>query len=140
MTKLLTLSEAREWLASHGLGTREIEKVIAGIDPTRPVYLETLWAGDTVVQFRDLPSASFPLGDLGGQWFALPAIEDTSMGKLGIGPGLAGRSRHVLRVLRQVEVLESTARAMSGHPTERYVGPGGATQMFLPDRGLSSLL
>jgi hypothetical protein len=139
MARLLNPAQVRGWLQSHGLDARAVGNVMQGIDFSRPVYLQTLQPGEQVVQFRDLPSASHPLGDLGGQWFALPAVDARSMGKLGIGPGLAGRRRHVLTVVRAVEVLESTARAMPGHPAERYVGPGGATQMFLPDRGLSSL-
>lgn len=139
MARLVTEAQARSWLRSHGLRAGEVDKVIDGIDLRRPIYLQTLWPDEQVVQFRDLPSASHPLGDLGGQWFALPAVGAESMGKLGIGSGLTGRSRHVLTVLRAVEVLESTAKAMPGHPSARYVGPGGATQMFLPDRGLSSL-
>jgi hypothetical protein len=118
---------------------RQVERVLDGIDPTKPVYLETLWPGEKVVQFRDRPSVSHPSGDVGGQWFALPSVGAATMGSLGIGSGLAGRVRHVLTVVRAVEVLESTAAAMRGHPTERYVGPGGATQIFVPDRGLSAL-
>jgi hypothetical protein len=139
MSRLLTEAEARAWLKSHGLDSSAIQKVIQGIDLAKPIYLQTLWPGEKVVQFRDLPSVHFPHGDLGGQWFALRSIDEASMGKLGIGSGLAGRARHLLTVVRPVEVLESTAKRMNGHPTERYVGPGGATQMFLPDRGLSSL-
>jgi hypothetical protein len=139
MSRLLSPAQVRSWLESHGLDAGAVGRVMQGIDLSKPVYLQTLWPGEQVVQFRDLPSASHPLGDLGGQWFALPAVDGPSMGKLGIGPGLAGRHRHVLTVVRAVEVLESTAKPMPGHPAERYVGPGGATQMFLPDRGLSSL-
>lgn len=54
-------------------------------------------------------------------------------------------------MIRYAEVLETTAKAMrdpSGqspegskerHPAERYRGDGGATQIFIPDRGISCL-
>lgn len=141
MTRIVTADQARVWLRHHGLSETAITKVMDGIDlsPHRPICVEVLQPDDRLVQFRDRPSASHPLGDMGGQWFALPSIEERTMGRLGIGSGLAGRTRHVLTVRRAVEVLESTARAMWGHPSSRYIGPGGATQIFIPDRGLSSL-
>ena len=139
MAQLLTQAQARAWLSQHGVDARGIQKVFDGIDFSKPVYLQTLEPGEKVVQFRDRSSQTHPLGDLGGQWFALPSIDVRSMGKIGIGPGLAGRTRHELTVRRVAQVLESTAKAMPGHPTERYVGPGGATQIFIPDRGLSTL-
>ena len=111
-TTLITRPETEAWLRSHGLSTNEIAKVVAGIDWKEPVMLTTLPAGDRVVQFRDRPSASYPSGDLGGQWFGLQSVRSQDIGNLGIGSGLAGRQRHELMVLRDVEVLESTARSM----------------------------
>jgi hypothetical protein len=141
MTRIVTPDQARHWLRHHGLSAAAVAKVMDGIDPSpqKPICVEVLQTGDQLVQFRDRASASHPLGDLGGQWFALPSLHERDMGRVGIGSGLAGRTRHVLTVRRPVEVLESTARAMPGHPSNRYIGPGGATQIFIPDRGLSSL-
>ncbi len=139
MHKLLTKPQVRAWLRRHGLDETDILGVLDGIDWHRPVLLTVLHPGDRVVQFRDLPSSAHPSGDLGGRWFALPSIGAADMGRVGIGSGGAGRARHELTVARPVEVLESTARPMPAHPSARYRGPGGATQYFIPDRGLSSL-
>jgi hypothetical protein len=139
MAQLLSNHEIEEWLAGHGLSTAQIDRVRAGIDLAKPFYLQTLWPGDKLIQFRDRVSAEFPFGSLGGQWFALPSLGLRDMGRLAIGSGLAGRTRHELRVIRKVEVLESTAAPMLRHPTDRYCGPGGATQIFIPDGGRASL-
>lgn len=139
MVKLLQPPEVRAWLADHGLTDGDIVKVMEGIEVTSPMYLRTLEPGEKLVQYRYRPSAEHPSGDLGGRWFALPSVQPDDIGKVGIGHGASGRSRHELRVVRPVEALETTAKAMSGHPTAPYRGPGGATQIFLPDRGISSL-
>lgn len=139
MVEPLTQQQTREWLRNHGV--KNVQSVLDGIDWNQPVYLTWLDEGDRLVQYRDLPSVAYPEGALGGQWFALPS-HPGHLGTLGIGSGAAGRRRVELRVVRAVRVLESTARKMDrpgAMPYERYRGSGGATQIFIPDGGLSSL-
>ena len=140
MLKLLTRPDVEAWLQNNGIRPKAIEVVIGGIDFTKPVYLNWLDEGTQLVQYRDNPSFSHPDGSP-SQWFAL-GTHSGPIGSLAIGHGPAGRTKHVLTVRRAVQVLESTAvsqDAPSKPAYDRYIGPGGATQIFIPDRGLSSL-
>src|SRR5262245_36808892 len=107
MVQKLTESQVRDWL--QGCGIKNVQAVIDGIDLNQPVYLDWLHPGQKLVQYRDRPSLAYPLGAQGGQWFALYS-HPGDMGTLGIGSGLAGRTRYVLTVKRGVQVLESTAK------------------------------
>ena len=136
----LTEPMVRDWLTRHGV--RDVNKVMNGIDKKQPMYLRRFHPQEKLVQYRDRPSADFPDGAMGGQWFALPSVRPDSIGQLGIGSGLAGRSHVVLTVVRPFEALETTATSMNqpGKPLyDRYIGPGGATQVFIPDEGRSAL-
>lgn len=139
MIRMLNKEEVREWLRDHGV--TDVEAVMKGIDWGQAVYPNWLDVGTKLVQYRDRPSSSFPQGAIGGRCFALES-HCGDIRTLGIGHGPAGRSRYVLTVRRPVQVLESTAKNMNSRakmPYERDIGPGGATQVFIPDGGLSSL-
>lgn len=149
--KFLTEDEVRDWLKQKGV--LKIDSVINGIDTNSPMYTPWLDVGDELIQFRDNPNTEkeeYRSGATGGQWFALPTMKHNDYGSLGIGSGLAGKTLFQLTVACPVEVLETTAKDMNfyddgafkGMPKllyERFIGPGGATQIFIPDRGLSSL-
>jgi hypothetical protein len=141
MVTLLQEPDVRAWLLNNGIGDlKAINDVINGIDFSKPVYLEWLEEGTKLVQYRDNPSLNYP--DAGAsQWFTL-GNHSGSIRSLGIGHGPAGRTKYVLTVRRGVQVLASTAKSMDSatrNEYDRYIGPGGATQIFIPDRGLSSL-
>jgi hypothetical protein len=133
--------EVERWLRAHGVDGKMVGETTGGIDFTRVVDLRWLDTGTRLVQYGDRPSLGFLQGGIDGQWFALES-HSGHIGTLGIGHGLAGRTRHVLTVLRPVQVLESTAKRMDSKtkmPYDRYIGPGGATQIFIPRTGLFSL-
>lgn len=141
MVTLIQEPDVRVWLRNNGIGDPvAIKKVIDGIDFKEPVYLEWLDEGTKLVQYRDKPSLDYP-GVEAGKWFTF-GNHSGSIRSLGIGDGLAGRTKYVLTVRRGVQVLASTAKSMDSAKSneyDRYIGPGGATQIFIPDRGLSSL-
>jgi hypothetical protein len=139
LATLLSMSGVENWLRAQGV--EDVARVLDGVDtrPGCPMYLRWLQVGEKLVQYRDRPSSAFPDGAIGGRWFALASLNPSDMGRLAIGSGLAGRNRVEFTVARPREVLETTAKPVKGRPSDRYVGEGGATQVFIPDEGISSL-
>lgn len=117
---------------------------LEGWDLTQPVYLRTFEPGERFVQYvtsswRDRQGEM--RGSQVGNYFGLPGSQE--MGELGIGSGLAGRTPHEFVAVRSFTATEGTAAAIK-HQTEiesglSLRGPGGATQVFIADRGLSCL-
>jgi hypothetical protein len=141
---LMDLAMVRQWLLAQRVPRRHLDQVIAGIDFLKPVYLRWFDVGESLLQYRDNPSAQWPSGCLASQWFALPSHRHNALGSLGLGSGPAGRTPFVLTVKRRFQALESTAKAMPAQNPNlaiapRHAGGGGATQVFIPDSGLSCL-
>jgi hypothetical protein len=120
---------------------KSVAGILLGIEFDLPVYSRTLEVGEALIQYRDRPSAGFPSGSLGGQWFALASLPPEDWASLAISHGHAGRLRYSFQVVRPVEALESSAAVKNlARPLyTRDRGLGGATQIFIPDGGLSSL-
>jgi len=109
-----------------------------GFDLSKPLYVHTLYPPTRLFQFIRLPSATNISPRL-GNWFAL---RGATMAGLAIFGGLAGRRQAEFDILRPIEVLEGTAAPQARGPKHwdyAVAGPGGSTQIFVPDSALLAL-
>jgi hypothetical protein len=104
-----------------------------------PVYLRTFEPGERLIQHvSNSKSSGVPET---GNYFGLPG--EQSMGELGIGSGLSGRTLREFSVERTFVTLEGTTAAIDEKTANKsglsIRGQGGATQIFIPDGGRSCL-
>lgn len=148
---------ARESLVRHhlclaGFSGDKATPHVDGWDLTKPVYERHFEEGERLIQDCRNTSAEHPTQET-GRYFGIPG--DQKMGHMGIGSGVAGRSRQEFIVARPCVGLEGTAQSMT--PEDRknrsepgsdtsgnldkldFRGAGGASQVFFADRGLSCL-
>lgn len=124
-------------------GVSDVRSHLRGWDLSQPVYIRSFEPGERLVQqIRNDRST--------GQYFGLPGNRSNST--LGIGSGPVGRTQGSFVVDRPFQTIEGTAAPISrrwANSTARtrnedfradpVRGAGGATQVFIPDRGISSL-
>ncbi len=128
-------------LQRAGIPPKDFADHVSGWDLKQPVFEMTLAPGERLLQFISNPSAAKPTPAT-GNYFGWAGAHETA--SLGIGSGLAGRTLSEFQVARPVMALAGTAaritatRAASSGYSLR--GRGGADQLFLADRGLSSLV
>jgi len=124
-----------------GIAPAKFAEHIAGWDLSQPVYEETLQSGERLMQFVGVASAVNP-DPRPGNYYTYAGGHD--MASVGVGSGLAGRARAEFQVARPTVALLGTAAPISSAMAARFGhavrGRGGATQIFLHDRGLNSLV
>ena len=141
---------------------REIREQLKGWDLSKPIYLRRFEAGERLIQYVTNPHAGMPplrtrtsgaeplqpasnatrlptrdpLNPTTGRYFGLPG--DQTMGQMGIGSGLAGRTRQEFIVTQPFVALEGTAAPISRSKAVReghsIRGEGGATQVYISHR------
>jgi hypothetical protein len=136
----LSLMLITKHLRQAGTRKEKIAGQIKGWDLSKPVWEEWLQPGERLVQFVSGPTVSKPFAPT-GNYFALSSTRD--QGSVGVGDGQAGRHRREFLIVRPFHALWGTAAPISDAMATEFGfslrGPGGATQIFLSDRGLSSL-
>ncbi|MEX2207701.1 MAG: hypothetical protein WEF50_15860 [Myxococcota bacterium] len=114
---------------------------IAGWNLSEPVYEELLQPGERLMQFVSNATAVHP-DPRPGNYYTY--VGGHGMPTIGVGSGLAGRSRAEFQVARPVLALLGTAAPISATTAARFGqalrGAGGATQIFLHDRGVGTLV
>lgn len=126
--KLLTKTEATQWLKRNGVNNKKINEVIGAFDFKKAVYEHLLLGGDTLFQYIRMPEQG-NLNPDRGDWYCL---EGARPKHLAISEGLAGRRLHKFLVTYPVAVLEGTAAPQEHSWSWAGGGPGGATQIFVP--------
>ena len=124
------------YLERHGYGAGELQKIGSGFDLSHPVYEQKLDDRAMICQFVRNPSADRPLQKL-GNWFCL---RGAGMEGLAIFGGGEGRSIAVVRVEIGFIALEGTAAEVPRNWANSIGGPGGLTQIFVPDKYLMTNL
>jgi hypothetical protein len=118
------------YLKQHGISdSRVLSEVRSGFDLTRPLYPQRLDAGEPLFQFVRL-SSSTQLSPRRGRWYGLKGVTTASVAVL---HGLAGRRLHEFRVRSPFMALEGTASELPVDWNHEIGGPGGGTQVFVPD-------
>jgi hypothetical protein len=116
---------ARDFYLDSGFSPADVDSHLVGIDLSRPVTVNRLPPGETVVQYQ------FPGRDIGNYF----APVGTPANKLGINP--VGRVENIWETSQPVSVLRSTAADTSLNftipPWAR--GPGGGSQFFTTESG-----
>jgi hypothetical protein len=131
-----TVRERRRQVAEalRAAGVSDVRSHLRGWDLSRPVYTRQFDPGERLVQHIRNDRST-------GQYFGIPGNQ--SSGEMGIGSGPAGRAPASFVVARQFQALEGTAAPISRRRESPQADPvrgmGGATQVLIPDRGLSSL-
>lgn len=124
-----------------GIPPAKFAEHIAGWNLAEPVYEEMLRPGERLMQFVSHPSALNP-DPRPGNYYTYSGGHE--MATIGVGSGLAGRSRAEFQVARPIVALIGTAAPISAATAARFGhalrGRGSATQIFLHDRGVSSLV
>ena len=125
----LTTDQYRDWLLHHGVGAPEVQNVLSGFDPLKPLTEEVFEPGERLFQY--MRGSSFWDRSVGsGSWFALAGASPTG---LSILEGPAGRLLHRFVVVAVFQAIEGTARALPpNHFTGIGGGQGGASQVFVP--------
>jgi hypothetical protein len=125
-------------------GVTDVRSHLRGWDLSRPVYIRSFEPSERLMQqIRNDRST--------GQYFGLPGNQSNST--LGIGSGPVGRTLGSFVVARPFQALEGTAAPISRRWAKATArtrnedfradpvrGNGGATQVFIPTRGISTLL
>jgi len=123
---------ARSYLVRHGYTGKKLEEVLNGFDLRAPTYEQSLDPKTTLYQFVRRVAHESPIPRL-GNWFCLPGA---SMRALAIISGGAGRAVAKVHVDYPLLALEGTAAPQPRQWSWSGGGPGGATQIFVPEQFL----
>lgn len=133
----------RDYLARAGMtDPKQVESHLKGWDLSEPVYERSFEPGERLVQHISNPhrDSRSPVPET-GHYYGLPGGQ--TLGEMGIGSGVNGRTANEFEIVRPFTALEGTAKAIDERTAnESYLslgGSGGATQIFIPDCGLSCL-
>ena len=127
---------ALQFYLDQGWEGKWIQSHLDGIDFTKPVYVDTLKAGDDVFQWQ-IPGARQ------GNYYTPDQL--TLPDQLGINPQAIHRDTGLLidkvqgqyHVTQDVQVLRSTAKDIIDDwsvSTQPYKAPGGGTQLFTTEK------
>lgn len=126
--RTLNRSSAEALLATQGVASAEVARVLSGFDLKKPMYEQDFWPDDVLFQLIRLPSATDPSPST-GNWFGLSGI--TTRG-VGINDGLSGRRLASFKVVAHFTALEGTAARLTVNLQTGIGGVGGATQIYAP--------
>jgi hypothetical protein len=133
------IAEAKATIANfclrHNISAGKQADIHAGFDLTQPLYVHKLYPPERIFQYIRMPSAMNVCPSL-GNWFAL---RGATMAGVAVFSGLAGRRLAEFELSLNIEVLEGTAVYSPRLWGPAVGGPGGLTQIFVPDLELFAL-
>jgi hypothetical protein len=125
---------AQAYLVRNGYSGTQLVKLLDGFNFYLPVYQQPLEPATTLYQFVRRASVSEMLPRI-GNWFCLPGA---TLSSLAIISGGEGRLITKVQVRYPFVALEGTAVRQETQWGWGGGGPGGATQIFVPNAFLTS--
>lgn len=126
---------ARRYLKKNGYEGKKLEEIVSGFDYSKPVYEQLLDENQIVFQFVRVPESGNMMPKL-GNWFCLSG---GSLNGLAIISG-QGRIVAKVRIAPRIIALEGAASKQAIQWGWSGGGAGGDTQIFIPDKFLTSNL